>query len=91
MRVNGELRPLPFPPLSANDTKNLCYSLLTESQKHRFEEDERARLLVRHPRPEPLPRQPLPAEGRRRRRLPRDPVRGAGRSPSSACRRWWRS
>jgi twitching motility protein PilT len=39
MRVNGALRPLPFPPLSANDAKNLCYSLLTESQKHRFEEE----------------------------------------------------
>jgi len=38
MRLNGELRPLPFPPLSANDTKTLCYSVLTESQKHRFEE-----------------------------------------------------
>src|SRR5512139_2609583 len=38
MRVNGELRPLPFPPLSANDTKQLCYSVLTETQKHRFEE-----------------------------------------------------
>src|SRR5262249_2304617 len=38
MRLNGELRPLPFPPLSDNDTKTLCYSVLTESQKHRFEE-----------------------------------------------------
>ena len=38
MRVNGELRPLPFPPLSSNDTKHLCYSVLTETQKHRFEE-----------------------------------------------------
>jgi twitching motility protein PilT len=40
MRLNGELRPLPFPPLSANDTKTLCYSVLTESQKHRFEEQQ---------------------------------------------------
>jgi twitching motility protein PilT len=39
-RVNGTLVALPFPPLSANDTKNLCYSLLTESQRHRFEEDQ---------------------------------------------------
>ena len=38
MRLNGELRPLPFPPLSPNDTKTLCYSVLTETQKHRFEE-----------------------------------------------------
>ncbi|GBD26708.1 Twitching mobility protein [bacterium HR30] len=38
MRVNGELKPLPFPPLTANETKTLCYSLLTDSQRHRFEE-----------------------------------------------------
>lgn len=39
MRVDGELVALPFPPLSANETKNLCYSLLTDSQRHRFEEE----------------------------------------------------
>jgi twitching motility protein PilT len=39
MRVNGDLTPLPFPPLSPNDTKQLCYSVVTESQKHRFEEE----------------------------------------------------
>jgi len=38
MRIDGELVALPFPPLSANETKNLCYSLLTDSQRHRFEE-----------------------------------------------------
>src|SRR5579862_4212107 len=39
MRIDGELTPLPYPPLSANETKNLCYSLLTDSQRHRFEEE----------------------------------------------------
>ncbi len=39
MRVDGELTTMPFPPLSANETKNLCYSLLTDSQRHRFEEE----------------------------------------------------
>jgi twitching motility protein PilT len=39
MRIDGELVSLPFPPLSANETKNLCYSLLTDSQRHRFEEE----------------------------------------------------
>ncbi len=39
MRVDGELAAMPFPPLSANETKNLCYSLLTDSQRHRFEEE----------------------------------------------------
>jgi twitching motility protein PilT len=39
MRIHGSLTALPFPPLSANETKNLCYSLLTDSQRHRFEEE----------------------------------------------------
>ncbi len=39
MRVDGQLTPLPFPALSANESKNLCYSLLTDSQRHRFEEE----------------------------------------------------
>ncbi|HVO24981.1 MAG TPA: type IV pilus twitching motility protein PilT [Candidatus Margulisiibacteriota bacterium] len=39
MRIDGELAAMPFPPLSANETKNLCYSLLTDSQRHRFEEE----------------------------------------------------
>jgi twitching motility protein PilT len=38
MRVNGDLMALPFPALSANETKNLCYSLLTDAQRLRFEE-----------------------------------------------------
>jgi pilus retraction protein PilT len=39
IRVNGELTPLPYPALGQADTKNLCYSLLTDAQKHRFEEE----------------------------------------------------
>jgi twitching motility protein PilT len=39
MRIDGELVPLPFPPLTPTETKNLCYSLLTDSQRHRFEEE----------------------------------------------------
>ncbi|MFN8544314.1 MAG: type IV pilus twitching motility protein PilT [Candidatus Binatia bacterium] len=39
IRLHGELKPIAHPPLSATDTKNLCYSLLTEAQKKKFEED----------------------------------------------------
>jgi twitching motility protein PilT len=39
VRVDGDLSPLPYPPLTPTDTKNLTYSLLTEAQKHRFEEE----------------------------------------------------
>jgi len=38
IRVHGKLRPLDMPPLTASDTKGLAYSVLTDSQKHRFEE-----------------------------------------------------
>jgi len=38
LRVDGKLRVMDHPPLSATDTKALCYSILTDAQKHRFEE-----------------------------------------------------
>ena len=38
VRVDGKLRPLDMPPLSAVETKQLAYSVLTDNQKHRFEE-----------------------------------------------------
>ncbi|MBW2235016.1 MAG: type IV pilus twitching motility protein PilT [Deltaproteobacteria bacterium] len=39
LRVDGKLHPLKMPPLSASETKQLCYSILTDAQKHRFEEE----------------------------------------------------
>jgi twitching motility protein PilT len=39
VRVDGKLTPLDLPPLTAVDTKPLCYSVLTEAQKHKFEEE----------------------------------------------------
>jgi len=39
VRVHGKLRPLDMPPLTAADTKALAYSVLTDAQKHRFEEN----------------------------------------------------
>src|SRR5881409_3882080 len=38
VRLDGRLIPLPYPPLTAAETKQLVYSVLTDSQKHRFEE-----------------------------------------------------
>ncbi len=39
VRVDGHLRPLTeYPSLTAADTKQLAYSVLTDAQKHRFEE-----------------------------------------------------
>lgn len=39
IRIHGKLRPLDMPPLTAVDTKALAYSVLTDAQKHRFEEN----------------------------------------------------
>ncbi|MBZ5700546.1 MAG: type IV pilus twitching motility protein PilT [Acidobacteriia bacterium] len=39
IRVHGHLKPLDMPPLTAADTKSLAYSVLTDAQKHRFEEN----------------------------------------------------
>src|SRR5436309_4464367 len=39
VRVHGRLRPLDMPPLTAADTNSLAYSVLTDAQKHRFEEN----------------------------------------------------
>ena len=40
VRVHGHLRPLEeFPPFTAAQTKQLAYSVLTDAQKHRFEEN----------------------------------------------------
>ena len=40
VRVHGHLAPLPgFAVLSPSDTKRLAYSVLTDAQKHRFEEN----------------------------------------------------
>jgi len=38
LRIDGKLHPLRMPPLSPPETKQLCYSVLTDSQKHVFEE-----------------------------------------------------
>jgi twitching motility protein PilT len=38
LRIDGKLHPLSLPALSPEDTKQLCYSVLTDAQKHEFEE-----------------------------------------------------
>src|SRR5512139_665486 len=39
IRVDGRLTPLSAEPLMPQDTKRLCYSILTEAQKQKFEEE----------------------------------------------------
>ena len=38
VRVHGHLQPLDLPVLNPSETKQLAYSVLTDAQKHRFEE-----------------------------------------------------
>jgi twitching motility protein PilT len=38
VRVDGYLRPLDYPEMTPAETKQLAYSVLTDAQKHRFEE-----------------------------------------------------
>ncbi|MCX7959194.1 MAG: PilT/PilU family type 4a pilus ATPase, partial [Deltaproteobacteria bacterium] len=39
LRIDGKLVPLKLPPLTPAETKELCYSVLTDAQKRRFEEE----------------------------------------------------
>jgi len=39
IRIDGKLVALDMPPLNPIETKQLCYSVLTETQKHKFEEE----------------------------------------------------
>jgi twitching motility protein PilT len=39
LRIDGEVIPLKLPPLSPVDTKELCYSIMTEEQKIHFEKE----------------------------------------------------
>ena len=39
LRIDGRLVPLKTPPLTPVETRQLCYSVLTDAQKSKFEED----------------------------------------------------
>src|SRR3990172_3903256 len=38
LRIDGELTPLKLPQMTPQDTKQVCYSILTDAQKHKYEE-----------------------------------------------------
>src|SRR3982074_3477684 len=39
LRIDGELVPLKTAPMTPVETKQICYSILTDAQKHKFEEE----------------------------------------------------
>ncbi|MFZ3073492.1 MAG: type IV pilus twitching motility protein PilT [Thermodesulfobacteriota bacterium] len=39
LRINGSLQPMNLPSIGGAETKQLCYSIITDAQKHKFEEE----------------------------------------------------
>lgn len=39
LRINGQLVPLDLPPMRSTETKQMIYTILTDAQKHKFEEN----------------------------------------------------
>src|ERR1700693_6112975 len=39
IRIDGQITPIDSPSLTPIETKQLCYSILTDAQKHKFEEE----------------------------------------------------
>ncbi len=75
IRIDGKLVPLDMPPLTAPETKQLAYSRPHRRAEAPLRGEPRARPLLRHQGPGPLPRQHLQPARRHGRRLPADPLR----------------
>ncbi len=71
-RINGSLTTFDSVALTATDTKRLCYSVLTDAQRHKFEEDWELDIgfLLWSKRTEPIQRKRLYATGSGGRSLP---------------------
>lgn len=39
VRIDGELISVPIPPITGVESKQMCYSILTDAQKHQFEDE----------------------------------------------------
>ena len=76
-----------YPPLTPTDTKQLCYSVLTDAQKKKFEEENELDFSFGIKGVSRFRGNLFMQKGARRRRVPRDPVQDRRRSRSSACRR----
>ena len=74
-------------PMTAVDTKKLAYSVLTDAQKHRFEETLELDISVRSQGPRPFSRQPLSCSGARWPGLSAASRTRSSAFASSVCRR----
>ena len=68
VRIDGRMVPLEAAPLDAVPDPRLCYSVMTDQQKHRLEEDLEVDFSFGLQGHGPLPRQRLQPAGRHRRR-----------------------
>ena len=76
VRVHGEIRPLDgYRPLNSSETKQLAYSVLTDAQKHRFEENLELDFQLWREGPFAISRQHFQSARRRRRSLSRHSLR----------------
>ena len=88
IRVHGHLVPLDLPQMTPAETKQLAYSVMTDSQKHRFEESLELDFSFRLEGTGPFPRERLqPARGHRRR-LSCHSLRDQVLQPAGSGRRW---
>ncbi len=75
IRVHGHLVPLDLPQMTPAETKQLAYSVMTDSQKHRFEENLELDFSFGLKGSGPLPSQCFQSARRHFRRLPSDSLR----------------
>ena len=84
LRVDGSLVPLNMPPLTPQETKQTCYSILTDAQKHRFEAQNELDLSFGVQGAGAIPGEHLRPAGRDRRRVQNDSLTRSSPSAISA-------
>ena len=87
IRVHGHLVPLDLPQLTPAETKQLAYSVMTDAQKHRFEENLELDFSFGLKGLGPFPCQRLQSARRYGSCVPCHSVRDQVIQPARACRR----
>ena len=85
LRIDGRLVPLKTPPLTPVETKQLCYSILTDAQKHLFEEENELDLSFGVKNLSRFRANVYMQRGAVSGRVSNDPVQNHERSASSGC------
>ena len=86
VRVNGDLRPIPeLPVLNGSQIRQMVYSILTQKQREKFENELELDTSYALARQGPLPRERVPAARLRRLRDARF-LTTSSTSTRSACR-----